>query len=58
MHVYRYLMRLLTDQKQLIIQMKWSFGIKNLFTYLNNKCDGHLTLSCTIVYIDSCGAYF
>lgn len=51
-------MRLLTNQKCLVMLMKWSFGIKNFFTYLNNKCDGCLTLSCTAVYIDGCVSYF
>lgn len=56
--MYRYIVNLLTNQECLITLMKWNFGIKNFFTYLNNKCDVMcLTLSYTALYIDGCVSY-
>lgn len=51
MHVYRYIARLLTSVKCLIMLMKWSSEIKNFFTYLNNKCDGCLLPYPTLQHI-------
>lgn len=51
-------MRLLTNQKCLIMLIKWGLRMKNFFTYHNNKRVGCLNLCYTAVYIDDCVSYF